>query len=105
MTHEQLVEKVAEAMWGERKDWNGKPVPWRTSGDVWDGDRRMTRNDARAAIAAVYEAMREPSAEMVTAARELIQYDIDPPPFSNVLDACRAAIKASPLNGEQRHDP
>jgi hypothetical protein len=88
MTHDELVERVARAM---AKDAN----------DHFDQVRLFYMKRATAAIAAVYEAMKEPTPEMERASALTVEV---PPNAARITqwgaNAWPAMLAASPLNPE-----
>lgn len=86
MTHDELVERVARAIYEHRngagcKPWSRQP----------QSHREPYLADARAAIAAVYEALKEPTEAMVAAG--IIQIFVE--------DAYTAMLAASPARGNE----
>jgi len=89
MTHEQLVEKVARAM---AEDAN----------DHFDQARLFYMRRSKAAIAAIYEAMREPTPDQLTTAGTMAGWN---EAAHRGADDChvewwQAMLDASPLKGE-----
>ena len=116
MTHEQLMEKVARAVY---EHWNFYPAdagkdctPWVSGGNSYR--QEQARDYARAALAVVYEAMREPDEETLgpgiySAADVMLASQwVNGPDASVVLALAQCAfsagytatIAASPLNPE-----
>ncbi len=97
MKHDELVERVALAI--AISDNEGGDFGM-TGRDAMDDERarEFYEKRARAALAAVYEAMKEPTPEMVRAAMRRNRMD---DPFASAdVTAYRAMIAASPLNPE-----
>lgn len=90
MTHDELREVVARAMCRDAN--NGRE-------DVWDRDgidmRKAWRSSAATALAAVWEALREPGEAMVDAARR--GYAVGWTRDKALSEAIKHAIAASPL--------
>lgn len=82
MTHEELVEKVAVAI-------SGAPFPTNAS-----------RRKARAAIAAVYEAMKEPSHETLGIIHDVMFEDTYTAATALIGAGYDAMLAASPMNPE-----
>lgn len=92
MTHDQLVEKVALVLFNRMRA-SRKMHPVDTIGANNTPECNECRNVARAAIAAVYEAIREPTMGQVSAGRDA--WVDDPARKSSTL--YRAMIDASGL--------
>jgi hypothetical protein len=97
MTHSELVERAALDLYNRyRKRVQMKPVDHIGANDT--DACNSCRADARAALAAVYEAIKEPTDKMVRAAMRRNRMD---DPFASAdVTAYRAMLAASPLNPE-----
>lgn len=104
--YEALVEKVAEDI--DPQWFPVREIVAFTYPKLVEKYREKARARARAAIATIYAAMREPSEEMQTAADTVIFNDLGEEGYtlfsSDVISASiTAAIDASPLNPEARN--
>lgn len=98
MTYEQLVEKVARAIWDVRgfvhssEERMFEPLAYGEEGEYAPA-QAMCQEAARAALAAVYEAMREPGDDTM----EWIDLAVNGY-SSGTVDTWLGALAASPLN-------
>jgi hypothetical protein len=97
MTHDELVERVARAMF---------PTAWADNNDPdYDAPlgQKYARFKARAALAAVYEAIKEPTSDQVVAGQEVFLdngYSHAELNDTTLRKAFTAMLEASPLNPE-----
>ncbi len=98
MTADELVEAVARAMYEARR---ARVCPHAIEWAALDNDYRESfRDEARAAIRAVHEAMREPSEDMEAAGGKELRLFVAP--HLHVDKAWRAMLAASPLSEAAR---
>ncbi len=112
MTHEQLVEQIAQAI-HDTDDMADTTWPTSQNDDGYRGGNghvrvcrwpEVYREAARAALSVVYEAMREPTIEMIAAfwrqKNTGTQETGEIGPDFDDLSCARALLAASPLNPE-----
>jgi hypothetical protein len=105
MTEDELIEKMARAMcdtWGYL--WDGEPNDEQTAPetcvDIVPG-KSLYREAARAALAAIREALQEPTDAMIDAGdAALFNAGDGDLPASYIGPVWKAMLSASPLKGE-----
>jgi hypothetical protein len=93
MTHDELVEKVARAIYADKF-----PNTTTAFDDLYYLPKDNLRYEARAAIAAVYEAIREPSNSQIDIGSGVIADGAEWGNRSNAAEAYRVMTDASALN-------